>query len=102
MKYLLLIVLTSLLLFSCNNKDSYIEQFGQFMNDTENVNEDYSDQEWAEIEMKFNDLYLDQFEKYKNDLTENDIKQIEKFKDRFTKIQVNREPFKNILKIIGL
>lgn len=102
MKYLFILFLLSVLLISCNNKDSYIKEFGQFMNDTENVGEDYSDQEWAQIEIKFNDLYLRKFEEYKEDLTENDIKQIKKFKDRFTIIQVNREPLKNILKIIGL
>ena len=102
MKNLLLILLTTLSLYSCNNKDTYIQEFGKFMNDTENVNEDYSDHEWALIEIQFDDLYLYQFEEYKDDLTKNDLKQIKNFKYRFTKIQVNREPLKNILKIIGL
>lgn len=101
MKNLLLTFLISILLVSCNNKDAYIENFGKFMNDIENVNEDYSDQEWALIEIQFDDLSIYQFENFKDKLTDNDIKQIEKFKDRFTKIQVNREPFKNILNIIG-
>jgi len=102
MKNLLLILLSSLLLSSCNNKDTYIDEFGKFMNDIENVNEDYSDQEWALIEIQFDDLSIYQFKDFKDELTDNDMKQIEKFKERFTKIQVNREPLKNILNIIGL
>ena len=102
MKNLLLILLTTLLLASCNNKDAYIDEFGKFMNDIENVNEDYSDQEWALIEIQFDDLSIYQFKDFKDELTDNDMKQIEKFKERFTKIQVNREPLKNILNIIGL
>ena len=102
MEKLLLILLTTLLLVSCNNKDAYIDEFGKFMNDIENVNEDYSDQEWALIEIQFDDLSIYQFEDFKDKLTGNDMKQIEKFKDRFTKIKVNREPLKNILNIIGL
>lgn len=102
MKNLLLILFTAFLLSSCNNKDAYIDEFGKFMNDIENVNEDYSDQEWALIEIKFDDLSIYQFKDFEDELTDNDKKQIKKFNDRFTKIQVNRDPLKNILKIIGL
>jgi len=102
MKNLLLILFTAFLLSSCNNKDIYIDEFGEFMNDIENVNEDYSDQEWALIEIKFDDLSIYQFKDFEDELTDNDKKQIKKFNDRFTKIQVNRDPLKNILKIIGL
>lgn len=102
MKNLLLILFITFLLSSCNNKDAYIDEFGEFMNDIENVNEDYSDQEWALIEIKFDDLSIYQFKDFEEELTDNDKKQIKKFNDRFTKIQVNRDPLKNILKIIGL
>ena len=79
-----------------------MQEFGKFMNDAENVNEEYTDYEWSLMEIQFNELYIYQFEEYKDDLTENDLKQIKKFKDRFTKLQVNRDPLKNIHKIIGL
>ena len=101
MKKSFFIVIISFLLFSCSNKDTYIDDFGKFINDIENVNEDYSDQDWAQIEIQFDELYIYEFEEYEAELTENDLKQIEKFKERFTKLQVQRNPLENVKEIFG-
>ena len=101
----LLIVITILSLFvscSINPKDDYLNDFGVFINEIELNHEDYDDDEWVSIEDDYNDYSELQFLDFKNDLTSKELEVIDDYRDRFTKIRVQRHPVDNFLEIIGL
>ena len=59
-----------ILLISCSPKGSYIEEFGEFINEVELSNESYSEEEWKHLEVKFNDFSVIKFMDYEIELTE--------------------------------
>ena len=100
---ILIISTIALLAIGCQPpEETYLEKFGVFINDTELHLEEYSDGEWAEVEYAYQFFVNEEYVKYEDILTESEKKQIEKYKERFEKMEVNRNPVENLLKVIGL
>ena len=103
MKNLILIIATLILFVSCANpKTEYLEEFGAFINDTELSLKDYSDDDWKYIEKDFNEYSQLQFMDFENELTEQEIDQINSFRERFKKLRVKRDPSGSWLEILGI
>ena len=77
-------------------------EFGIFLNDTELHLEEYSDSEWAEVEYAYQFFVNEEYDKHESMLSESEKKQVQLYKERFKKMEVNRNPVDNLLKVIGL
>jgi len=103
MKNITISLFALLIISSCASpKESYIIEFGNFINEIELENSSYSDDDWKYLEVKFNDFAEIQYMDIENELTESEKKQIESYKKRYTKLRVKNDPTGNILEILGL
>ncbi len=103
MKNITISLFALLIISSCASpKESYIIEFGNFINEIELENSSYSDDDWKYLEVEFNDFAEIQYMYIKNELTESEKKQIESYKKRYTKLRVKNDPTGNILEILGL
>ncbi len=85
---LFLFVITS----SCDQKASYLKDFGEFINEVELSNESYSEEDWKFVEVEFNDFSEIRFMDYENQLTEAELGQIKSFRRRYKKLKLINDP----------
>jgi len=90
-----------LFLYSCSHKEGYMEKFGKFINEVEIAQEQYDEDEWEIAEADFNYLSKIKFSRFKNELTEAELKQIRSYRERFKMIQIKRDPSGSLLEIMG-
>ncbi|MDB9931340.1 hypothetical protein OAD28_01290 [Flavobacteriales bacterium] len=103
MKNITISLFALLIISSCASpKESYIIEFGNFINEIELENSSYSDDDWKYLEVEFNDFAEIQYMDIENELTESEKKQVESYKKRYTKLRVKNDPTGNILEILGL
>jgi hypothetical protein len=95
-KKLFFIALTLILFSSCSQKESYMKDFGEFINEVELANESYSEEDWKYIEVDFNNFSEIRFMEFENQLTEAELKQVESFRKRYKKLKIINDPAKEI------
>ena len=91
------------LLISCTSpKETYLSEFGDFINKVELESSNYSDEDWKYIDVEYNDFAEIQFMEIENELTEIEKKQVDSYKKRYTKLTVKYDPTGKILEILGI
>jgi len=85
-----------ILLNSCSPKESYLKDFGEFINEVELANESYSEKDWKYVEADFNNFSVIKYMEYENQLTEAELKQVESFRKRYKMIKITNNPLKEL------
>jgi len=99
MKNKIFLILLMTALVSClSEKDGYLREFGNFINETEANYESYSDEEWKATELKYLDFIRLKVD-LKNDLDTIEKKQIRAFEKRFKNIQIRKDPLNHLMDI---
>ena len=85
---LLVITYTSI---SCNNKDSYINSFKSFVNETKLNADTYTAEDWEASELRYEKYAINDYQKYREELTEEEKELIGKLKASYQLQQLKRE-----------
>jgi len=92
-------ILTITLFCSCSHpKDSVLESFGNFINETEAHYEEFSDTEWNEIENSFIE-FMEEVKNYEDLYDQYERNQISDYQKRFKKAQIKRDPLNHLIDI---
>lgn len=88
------------LIFSCapQSKESYLEDYGKFINDVTEENKNYTDKQWVEMDEKQDKFTGEWYDKFEEDFTFQDLIVLKKneFQYNFTKIKKKSSLFLNI------
>ena len=79
-----------LVLGSCASKKGYIDDFSAFIRDVELEQENFSAEEWAQVEVEFVEYSVTQFEVYEIELNDQEMRQVNKFMERYNAVQIKR------------
>lgn len=86
MRYkILLIGFIVVISLGCSNKDTYLKKFDAFVSDTEKNYKSYSQEKWIDVSEEYEQYSNDEYEKYQDKLTEEDLKAIGSYKYRYLK-----------------
>ena len=69
MKKVLLMAFALLVLNACGNKESYVKEFSDFVEDVRAHADSYSDKDWEKADKKFEKFTGDIYEKFAEELT---------------------------------
>lgn len=93
-------ILLFLLNFSCapQSKESYLEDYGKFMNDVAEEKKHFTDKQWAELDEKHEKFTGEWYDKFEEDFTFQDLIVLKKneFQYNFTKINKKSSLFLNV------
>lgn len=76
-----------LTLFSCENKESYIQDFSQFIQDVEDHADTYTDKDWEKADKKFENFTGSIYKKYAEELTSDEKMEIAKCQTTYTALK---------------
>lgn len=90
MKKLLLIFATALLLISCEqSKESYIKELQGYVEQIKEKGDDYTKEQWEEVNMKFTEL-LKKGEELSDKLTDEDKMEIARIQGEYLAIELKK------------
>lgn len=96
---IVLLILTISFFSACSHpKDSLLEDFGNFINETEAHYEEFSDTEWNEIENSYIE-FMEKAKDYENQFDQYEKGQISDYEKRFKKAQIKRDPLNHLIDI---
>lgn len=81
-----------LLVVSCGSytKENYLSDFSSFIEDVKTNNSSYSESDWIDAEKLYNDYSDIQYEKFKPELTTEEMLTIGKLKGTYTALKVKK------------
>ena len=83
LKKLPVIILFLTVCYSCNPKQNYINNFEKFVIEVENQYEEYTEQDWADADQKFELYAVDEYKKFKEEMTREERKKVNKLKGKY-------------------
>lgn len=88
---ILLVVLMVLFTLSCNakSKDSYVKNFDKFVEKVKTQCSDYSEADWKKADKTYK-KYEAQFDKFKSELSKDDLVKVAKLKANYAALQLKR------------
>lgn len=99
-RYIPIVILTSVLFWTgctfdvCSSKRMYVKSYEQFMDKVEKKQDDFTMKDWEEMDQKFERFSDECFNKYEEDLTSSERKQIMRYNFKYMVIRVKSElPF---------
>lgn len=92
MKSILLVAVLMLFVFnSCaDSKDSYIKKFDKFIENVKNDCSNYTEVDWEKADKTFKDLTDTQYQKFRAELSEDDLITVTKLKASYVSLQLKR------------
>lgn len=88
MKKILMLVLISFCLSACQTKDSYIEDFKEFVENVKDEMKDYTENDWKEIDEKFKDLSTIQYNKFEGELSDEEKAEVAKLQATYVGLKL--------------
>lgn len=96
----LILVVGFMSLTSCVDEGTQlIEDYGIFVNNVEGDYKSYSDEDWANALLQYEEFRLYASEN-NVELNQKQFERIEEYTDRFKKVQIKRDPLNHLLDII--
>ncbi len=92
--YRFIILLSVVVLLTCSscqmvyNKDSYLKEFDKFVEQVEKKVDAVTQEEWREIEAEYLKFTEEYYQEYRDELTENDLRELGRLQGRFLKVQI--------------
>ena len=98
-----LISLLFLLIFSCapQTKESYLEDFKEFMNEVEQNHSSYTEKDWLSIDKKYEKFTNEWYKKFEDDFTWKEQLIIGKYQIQYNMYRVGDESKKMIHELFG-
>lgn len=84
---LIFILISVLVLTSCQNKNSYLNKFETFVSSVEQDCANYSTEDWAGADAQFQAFTESEYHKYENKLTPEDQNQLGRLSARYAKVR---------------
>ena len=84
---LIFILISVLVLTSCQNKNSYLNKFETFVSSVEQGCANYSTEDWAGADAQFQAFAEIEYQKYENKLTPEDQNQLGRLSARYAKVR---------------
>lgn len=84
---LIFILISVLVLTSCQNKNSYLNKFETFVSSVEQGCANYSTEDWAGADAQFQAFAETEYQKYENKLTSEDQNQLGRLSARYAKVR---------------
>lgn len=84
---LIFILISVLVLTSCQNKNSYLNKFETFVSTVEQGCANYSTEDWAGADAQFQAFAETEYQKYENKLTSEDQNQLGRLSARYAKVR---------------
>lgn len=94
--FLLLILLSSLC--SCSSKNGYMEEYREFISDVQKEHMSYDNEMWKEADEKFSEFSEDEYDRYFDELTDDEIKELSKLNSIYLGLKISRDAREKLLK----
>ena len=88
MKKIILMAFALLVLNACADKESYVKDFGAFIEEVRNDADSYSDKDWEKADKKFEKYTGDIYEKFAEELTADEKMEIAKYQTTYSSLRV--------------
>ena len=88
MKKILLMAFALLVLNACGNKESYVKDFSDFVEDVRAHADSYSEKDWEKADKKFEKFTGDIYEKFAEELTAEENMEIAKYQTAYSALRV--------------
>lgn len=93
--YVITTIITFILLFSCctvfYTKDNYIKDFDKFIQDVKSNSSTFSEADWSNADIQFEKLSVEQYDKFKVELSDAEIEKIGKLKGVYALIKFKKD-----------
>lgn len=94
--FLLLILLSSFC--SCSSKNGYMEEYREFISDVQKEHMSYDNEMWKEADEKFSEFSEDEYDRYFDELTDDEIKELSKLNSIYLGLKISRDAREKLLK----
>lgn len=93
-----IILCFSLLLVGCSfySKDTYLEDFSEFVTDVEQNYQSYSEEDWLSADQEYEEYVGETYNNFRAKLTDEDKKQVGKLKAKYQTVKIKHETGKMI------
>lgn len=88
MKKILLIVLAAFCLSACQTKDSYVDDFKDFVKEVKAGMDDYTERDWEKVDEKFERLSTEQYKKFEEELSTDEKAEIVKLQATYAGLKM--------------